>query len=148
LTVSLLLPFGLSAAGKCPFLNAATAAGIVGGPVSGTYTASSKTADNGSCQFIGNQSSGQAELGIDVETMAHPQTQFSRYLAKCDSIGEPIKAIGNEAVACSPASNVELIVGRVRDRVFIIRLNLADSTAQVLRRKATDAAELVAGNLY
>jgi hypothetical protein len=61
----------------------------------------------------------------------------------------PLKAIGNEALACSD-DHAELVVGRVRDRAFLVRLGTNDHSTQpsALREKARRVAEQVAGILF
>jgi hypothetical protein len=135
-------------------MNAATAAGILGGEVRGTYVSSSKTNEDGSCQFVRSQSGLRGGLLIDVETMTDPASQFRGYLAKCEGTKTPLPAIGNEAIACTHSEKdglrVDQVIGRVRDRVFNIKLSTTDHTltANGLREKLKIAAEQVSGYLF
>ena len=132
-------PLLCCAAESCPWINAGTAGGILGGAV-----ASKVIRQN--CEF---KHHGGETLIIDVETMADPRTQFTKYLSECKSKPVPLKAIGNEAVTCS-AKHAGLAIGRVRDRAFVIRVTANDhgATKEALESKAEEAARHVAGNLF
>jgi hypothetical protein len=111
----------------CPWLNAATAGGILGGPV----TTSVKP---GVCEFA----RGEAVLRIEV------QKKPAVLSAKCESKATPLRAIGNEAVACN-AGTAEMVIGRVRDERFLVSLRMVDASAGERVRKV---AEQVAGSLF
>jgi hypothetical protein len=139
---------------NCPFLNAATAAGVVGGPVHSSFVSSNKDDSDGTCQFVGQQQTSKTELRIEVETMTDRPRQFNSYLARCGSKSTHLPATGNEAVECTRTSKdgqqTEQIIGRVRDRAFVIQLSSNDParTADLLREKARVAAEQVSGFLF
>jgi hypothetical protein len=76
--------------------------------------------------------------------MPSPATDFPSYLARCHSPSEPLKAIGNKAVACSD-EGAEQVIGRVRNRAFIIRIK---TPGRDLREKSRKVAEQVAGILF
>jgi hypothetical protein len=132
----LALPAMAAAEGACPWLNAATAGGVLGGEVQVTVTPAA-------CEFVRPH----ASLRIEVTPVSTPH-------ANCGSDAEPLKAIGNEAVACSyrdkSAWMFEQIIGRVRDQVFLVRLGSDDRSdvARTLREKVRAVAEAVAGILY
>jgi hypothetical protein len=115
---------------------------------------SSKGIDDAECVFVRQPGSVTGELRIDVRTMSESEKEFASYAARCGIHATPLKAIGNEAGACTVNGSVgqlsEQVVGRVRDRVFIIHLSTNDSlmTQSTLREKARKVAELVAGNLF
>jgi len=121
---------------RCTWLNAATAAGVVGGEVHMTVTP-------GSCEFVRQETS----LRIEVGAISAPHAQ-------CGSGAEPLKAIGNEAQACTyqakPGWVSEQVVGRVRDQAFLVRISTKDQSAapKILREKARKVAEQVAGILF
>jgi hypothetical protein len=121
---------------RCTWLNAATAAGVVGGEVHMTVTP-------GSCEFVRQETS----LRIEVGAISAPHAQ-------CGSGAEPLKAIGNEAQACTyqgkPGWVAEQVVGRVRDQAFLVRISTKDQSAapKILREKARKVAEQVAGILF
>jgi hypothetical protein len=116
----------------CPFMNAATAGGILEGPVDFTMT---KNGPDGTCEFTRRDSGAKLRIEVAAE------------VAKCTPPTEPLKAIGNEAVACTVDATSEQVVGRVRKQAFLIRVNGAFPPGK-LRQKAVNAAELVAGNLF
>jgi hypothetical protein len=145
----LALPAIGQAAEGCPWLNAATASGILGGPVAITVTRA-KTGDDATCDFVRHEGSLVQELRIEVETMRSPAKAFASYVARCHSTAVPLKAIGNEALACSDGQLAEQVVGRVRDRAFLVRISTTDRSGQqtVLRDKIRKIAEQVAGILF
>jgi hypothetical protein len=140
-TAGVVLAHICGAAEACPWMNAATAGGIIGNPVEMNAT---KT----SCEFIHRAGSRVYELVIQVEASG------SARLTRCGSARVELKAIGNEAVACGfdggEGKIAEQVVGRVRDQAFVIRISTNDRSAEraVLREKARKAAEQVAGNLF
>jgi hypothetical protein len=146
--VLLALPAIGPAAEICPWLNAATAGGVLGGPVAVTVTRA-KTGDDASCGFIRHDGSMVDELRIEVETMLSPAKDFPSYVARCHAPAVPLKAIGNEAQACSDGS-AEQVIGRVRDRAFLVRISASGRSPRpdILRDKARKVAEQVAGILF
>jgi hypothetical protein len=144
------LPLIGQAAEPCPWLNAATAGGVLGGPITRAPTRRAAAGDDRSCEFIRQDGSLLFELRIEVETTPSPAKDFAAYAARCHSAAVPLKAIGNEALACSDGQLAEQVVGRVRDRVFLIRIGTNDRSAQTsaLRDKARKVAEQVAGILF
>lgn len=133
----LLMAAGLCRAqNACPWLNAATAGGILGGPV----TASVKPTV---CEFVRHLGSNESTLRIEV------QKKPASLAAKCDSTGTPIKAIGNEALACT-AGSFEIVIGRVRDQRFAVSIGASDPSVDraTLQEKARKVAEQLAGNLF
>jgi hypothetical protein len=144
------LPLIGQAAEPCPWLNAATAGGVLGGPITRAPTRRAPAGDDRSCEFIRQDGSLLFELRIEVETTPSPAKDFAAYAARCHSAAVPLKAIGNEALACSDGQLAEQVVGRVRDRVFLIRIGTNDRSAQTsaLRDKARKVAEQVAGILF
>jgi hypothetical protein len=125
----------------CPWMNAATASGLLGGEVVAT-SAISKSQDSGNCEFV-RISNGAAKLRIEVAIMKSPGSDFAAYLGKCASHSKPLKAIGNEAVTCSVPQNGARVVGRVRNQAFVITLSPAGEDDSIRK-----AAEIVAGNLF
>src|SRR5579875_2468013 len=132
----LVLVLLIAAAGRaenvCLYLNTATASGVLGGPA-----ASQVSGDT--CVFTHDAS----ELRIEVQSI----NLF--YKPNCGPNPTSVKAIGNEAYACSvDAKNgtaAEQVVGRVRDRAFLVRLSSRRAPRAALREKARSVAEQVAG---
>jgi hypothetical protein len=156
--VLFLLPLCLSGASHanetCPWLNEATAGGFLNGSVTSSVTHPYRDKDDANCEFIQRDGSTVTKLEIEVETMSGPDARFASYLAKCGAHPQPVKAIGNEAVACSldekKGKYSELVIGRVRDRTFLVRINSNsdESTRITLRSRAQRIAEQVAGFLF
>jgi hypothetical protein len=126
----------LQAEEACPWINAATAAGLLDGEVTSHY-------DGSTCLFTHASS----QLLIKVQTVGLP------YRLNCQPNPTPLKAIGNEAVACgntdsNNAQKMEQVAGRVRESVFLIKLLSNDIPRAALREKARSVAEQVAGNLF
>jgi hypothetical protein len=155
LAVALLMPAACRAQAKCPWLNEATARGILGGPV----TAAVKITEPGPqvCEFTQQQGTTLRELTIWVNAMTDIPKQFPRYLSQCSPKSTPLRAIGNEAVACSVQTHgnlyAERVVGRVREQAFVISVSsgLRDDpslTPEMRREKAKLVAEMVAGILF
>ena len=138
-----LLPATVAAAETCPWLNAATAAGVLGSPVTMTVSHDTANRDDAVCSFKGNRS----ELRIAVYTSETPHSRFTFDAAECGSNPDRLKGLGNEAVACNHGANGQaaLVVGRVRNRVFTVLVS-ADSSA--VREKVRAVSEQVAGFLF
>jgi hypothetical protein len=126
------------------------------GPMSANPSGSSYsgiTVDDSDCAFH-RQPPIAGELRIQVRTVGEPAKAFAAYTAQCGARGTPLKAIGNEAMVCDLNKKSgrlsEQVVGRVRDRLFVIDLSVKDPsiTQSALREKAETAAEIVAGNLF
>jgi hypothetical protein len=138
----------------CPWLNAATAAGALRASVTATVTRGNPTKDDATCEFIHREAHMVSGLRIEVETMKDPVHEFASYAARCKSDAAPLRAIGNEALSCSFHGNdnqvSEQVVGRVRDRAFIVRLssNGPSPGEGVLHEEARKISEQVAGILF
>ncbi|WP_353066410.1 hypothetical protein RBB77_08275 [Tunturibacter psychrotolerans] len=141
---------------QCPWLNAATAAGVLGGEVQANVAALTPQGDT-TCEFKRTEHSAVFVLTIAVHTMALPAKDFATYLARCSGTAVPLKGIGNEAVHCvttnGSANGGEQIIGRVRDRAFVIDLKRSSamqpiSSVNGLSDEARNVAEQVAGALF
>jgi hypothetical protein len=154
LLVLLAVPAARAATQPCPWLNAATAAGVLDGPVTVSVTYSDQDNTDASCEFTNKADHTVRTLRIEVETMKDLAHDFPRYLAKCGPGAKSLKAIGNEAVVCSlPGRNsqvAEQVVSRVRDRAFVVDVlsNGSGSERDAIRDKARKIAEQVAGFLF
>ena len=119
----------------CPYLNAATASGILAGDAASSVTGET-------CLFT----HGSSELRIEVQSINLP------YQPNCGPAPASVKVIGNEAYSCTlDAKNgtpAEQIVGRVRDRAFVVRLASRSIPRAALREKVHLVAEQVAGILF
>ncbi len=129
----------LSGAQACPWLNGATAAGILGGPVQ-------LKANPTTCEFVRAQDRARYQLRIEVRPItAH--NSFESYLSRCGRHRTPLKGIGNEAFACRDDRGV---LGRVRDQMFIVRVSAPghSMSPDVLEENTRKIAEQVAGALF
>jgi hypothetical protein len=167
---------------SCLWMNAATAGGVLGGmviatvshpntDVSNVHTANARSGagptsaaasaatylkvgtDDSDCSFILQPGPVAAELRIKVRTMSDPKKEFASYTSQCRAKQTPLKALGNEAFACTLDGNApritDLLVGRVRDRVFIMRLSTNEpATESTVGERLRRAADIVAGNLF
>jgi hypothetical protein len=128
-------------------MNAATAHGLLGGDVSAKFLPDTNSKDAGNCEFA-RTSDARIKLRIEVTVLQWPAAQFGAFVAKCGSSGNPLKAIGNEAVGCT-SGREQRVIARVRDRVFVITLLPSETaTADAARQAVRKAAEMVAGNLF
>lgn len=138
----------------CPWLNAATAAGVLDAPVTVSVTYFGQDNTDAACEFTYKAANTVRRLRIEVNTMKDFSRDFPRYLARCGQGTKPLRAIGNEAVVCSvPGKNkqvAEQVVSRVRDRAFIVDLFSNDSATErdAIRDKTQQIAEQVAGALF
>jgi hypothetical protein len=110
--------------------------------------------DDADCVFARRAGTTLTEMRIEVRTMNDSRNELTAHLAHCGALPVPLKAIGTEALACSldgkAEQHAEQVVGRVRDRVFLVRLSTNDASIgqAVLREKTRKTAEQVAGNLF
>jgi hypothetical protein len=140
-------------------MNAATAAGFLGGEVQ--FAVSGVTpAGDATCLFT-RGGSAEATLRIAVHTMPHVSQDYAGYLAVCGAGAIPLKGIGNEAVRCIVKSGAdkdrEAIVGRVRDRAFLITIKAEwigqppsspTKTRNPISDDSENIAEQVAGSMF
>ena len=154
--ICLMLPAASSAENNCPWLNEATAGGLLGGDATGVKT------DPGSgqptvCTFTQQGTGVTRTLRVIVEIAPEPHARMSAVAQVCGADVLPIKAIGNEALVCTADDRKggvgERVVGRVRDQVFTITIASTLKVDPILNRDALKAriytaAEQVAGNLF
>lgn len=163
-----------TAEARCPWLNAATAAGVLGGNVEMTVT---EPVDPGpvkgvgtamypdqmrmdrfdvSCEFSRKVDSGVYSLRIQVKTMNDFSKEFPALVAQCTGTTIALKAIGNEAVQCvmkiGSDEGHEQVIARVRDRAFVLTLTHAiaahAANGNPLSDEARNTAEQIAGSLF
>jgi len=154
--ICLLLP-ALGQGENCPWLNAATAGGLLGGNV--TMEVTHPGLSDTTCKFVLNTESAHAQLEIVVHTMATIGDEFPQILADCGTSSTPLKAIGNEAVECTRNDGTgdvtEQIVSRVRERAFFLKWTMPKSSRAInaqlqdeIREKIRNIAEQIAGSLF
>lgn len=159
----------------CPWINDATAAGFLKGEVvatvrhastgadkaavaAATATGISATVEDATCEFVRRDaSSGVRRLRIEVVTMGDVAATYPAYRGRCGTNGQPVRAIGNEAEVCrlAPTGRAagtgtgEQVVGRVRERAFIVWMTAEAGMDQATLRETTlRVAEQVAGFLF
>jgi hypothetical protein len=161
LALSFCMPAKCQTNERCPWLNTATAAGALNGPVTFTVTHAGEDKQDAACEFVHQESAVVSQLRIEVQTMKDPASEFASYSAKCGQDAIPLRAIGNEAKVCSLHQQNEFseqVVGRVRERAFLVSVTLnatAPETSELrdklrdeLREKTEKIAEQVAGFLF
>jgi hypothetical protein len=155
LGLAMLLPTVCQAQTKCPWMNEATARGILGGPV--TLTLNVNDHGDGVCDFSLQHAAAIRHLHISVFSMTDIPKEFPSYLAQCPPRSAALRSIGNEAVFCTSqgraAPDAEKVVGRVRAQAFVVDVSSTvkgdpSMTQEMRREKANLAAELVAGILF
>jgi len=143
-----------TAAESCPWLNSATAAGVLGGEVTIRVVHSTQNKEDANCEFIRAGTAVSETLSIQVISMTNVTGEFPSFLAKCGGTSTAVRGIGNEAVACTlrdkHGKRVEQVVGRVRNRAFLIRIESSDKSVDTasLRETAEKTAEQIAGILF
>jgi hypothetical protein len=157
LTFLCLFATSARAANTCPWMNEATASGLLGGEAVGTYQAAPGPKQAATCTFTQENSGVTRTLVIQVTTTSDAPERIRTIEKTCTSSGLPLQAIGNEAVECASDERGsrpgEQVVGRVRDQLFMIRIsssgkNDPDLTRSALKSRISSAAEQVAGNLF
>ena len=139
---------------KCPWMNEATARGVLGGPV--TVKANIHERGDGVCEFSRKEGAAVHELRILVELMTDIPKQFPNVRSQCPSNSTPLRATGNEALMCSIQEKglyVEKVVGRVREQAFVVSVSSSvqddpSMTLDMRREKVHLVAEQVAGILF
>jgi hypothetical protein len=140
---------------KCPWLNEATARGILGGDV--TLLVKLNDQGAGVCKFTRQQGAATNELRISVDLMTDIPKQFPAHLAQCPPKSPALPATGNEAVTCTTHTKenhyAELVVGRVRNQAFAVSVSSTvqddpSLTPKERREKTNLIAEQVAGILF
>jgi hypothetical protein len=133
---------------SCPWLNAATAGGVLEGPVHVTVT---KNGEDATCEFARQNS--PEKLRIEVVTKGAARGELAAYKAQCSAPVTPLRSIGTDAVACRIETGdreaAEQVVGRVREQAFLVRVSAGVVFSRdTLREKSIRVAEQVAGNLF
>jgi hypothetical protein len=155
LSLASFTPAICQAQSKCPWLNEATAHGILNGPVTAIVKLDDQGA--GACKFTRQQGAVIRELRISVALMTDIPKQFPTYLTQCPPKSPALPATGNEAITCTTHTKeshyAELVIGRVRNQAFVVSVSSTvqdDSfmTQTMRREKANLTAEMVAGILF
>lgn len=134
------------AAETCPWLSNATAAGVLGAAVTVKVTHVESSSEDGTCEFHLDPPNIRM-LRIDVHTMHQPTSELKQLeQTQCGSRAVDIRGVGNEAVQCASADQMNgQVVGRVRNRSLVVLLVNKHPDVQ---KQVRDVAEMVAGNLF
>jgi len=153
--IGVALPAAAQAPAACPWINLATASGVLDGEASLSLINQSPT--NTTCTFEYKSGDEIRTLSVQVIRMVDPGKEYAPYKAQCDRDATPMRAIGNEALLC-PASGLAnahglRVVGRVRTNAFILTLSTTAKSSSVMTQQAMEGkigfvAELVSGNLF
>ena len=140
----------------CPWLNVATASGVLRSSADGTMATLSQGSKE-ACSFVYHDASASRELRISTEQVHDPNQAMTSYKARCSGEASPLKAIGNEAVMCAADSKREAageqVIGRVRDQIFTVTISTSarndpSMSRDDLKEKTRNIAEQVAGALF
>jgi hypothetical protein len=140
----------------CPWLNLATASGVLRSSDSETMATMSQ-GSKAACSFVYHDAIVSRELRITMEQVQDPSQALTGYKAHCSGEASPLQAIGNEAVTCAAdikgQADGEQVIGRVRDQVFTVTIatsarNDPSMPRDALREKTRNIAEQVAGALF
>jgi hypothetical protein len=151
----LFLSASCKAQAHCAWLNEATASGILNGPV--TLDLETAPDDQNICVFTNLKTAKDySTLRIMIQPLKDVSKAVSSHKSLCTSAPVALKAIGNEAVSCSADvgySRGEQVIGRVRDRLFVVTVSSTiaqdtSATRQLLQEKARTIAEQIAGALF
>jgi hypothetical protein len=150
--------FGIARPGRaqvrCPWLNVATASGMLSGPA--TMQVDRVSDRETVCTFQVAQDRNIRNLAITVKNQQLIGDLQDFEKTSCTAPGAPVHAIGNEAVLCPDDDRHfrgEQVVGRVRDSFFTVAIttNVKNDpmlAKEVLDDKVTNTAEQVAGSLF
>jgi hypothetical protein len=149
-------PRPAQASNNCPWINEATAGGLLDGEAVGSFSPAS-AGQPAICTFVYKTAGGIRTLTIHVETTEDAQTRVSNMAKGCGQPPQVLPAIGNEAYVCTQERGKQAlsqrVIGRVRDQVFSITIGTTgagESAAWMADVKAriAIAAEQVSGNLF
>jgi hypothetical protein len=150
------VPPATHAANNCPWINEATASGLLGADAVGSFT-DATAAQPAVCTFIQEELGTTRTLRITVMDTPEFRALLDSETKACATPASPLIALGNEAIACSGDDRKKLyaerVVGRVRNQVFTITLSTTRKDDSILTRSELKlrilvAAEQVSGNLF
>jgi hypothetical protein len=140
----------------CPWLNVATATGVLSGGESGPM-ATLAEGGKAACDFTYHDATASRELKITVEEIKDAKQAMAAYQARCGSGVTPLRAIGNEAVTCAVDSKGksygQQVIGIVRDQIFTVTVTTSAKKdpampREALEEKSRNISEQVAGALF
>lgn len=133
-------------AADCPWLNTATASGLLGGPATVHYDGAPE-AGSGVCEFT--RAAGKAVIDLRIEVNAGHASRASLLAdARLQAVHKKeLRGIGNEAWSVPASGGGEWVIGRVRGTAFAVRARRG-TDEKAAEAAALKAGELVAGNLF
>jgi hypothetical protein len=140
----------------CPWLNVATASGVLESSEGGTMATLSRGSRE-ACSFVYHDAIASRELRITMEQVQDPSQAITSYKTRCSGEASPLQGIGNEAVMCAAdtkgQADGEQVIGRVRDQVFTVTIttsarNDTSMSRDALKEKTRNISEQVAGALF
>lgn len=135
----------------CPWITTATVINAPDPSVSDVQTA--VTNNGNSCVFHYRKADSLYSVQIAIRVTSDAAPSIAHDAAQCKSDKTDLPAIANEVILCSTSAHAERLVGRVRDQIFTINVDVktkqssADLTKS-LSDMATMMAKQVAGNLF
>jgi hypothetical protein len=112
------------------------------------------------CSFDYHDATASRELRITIDQVKQvkdPGPSLAAYTTQCSGAATPLRAIGNEAVACAADTKRhtygEQVIGRVRDQIFTVTMTTSahhdpSMPREALKEKTRNIAEQVAGALF
>jgi hypothetical protein len=139
---------------RCPWLNVATASGVLNGPAS--LEVEKRAANETVCLFRYQKEGTAYLLQISVRAQQDVNKGYTLDASQCTSAATQLRAIGNEAILCADDrkdSHGDEVIGRVRDSLFTVAISTSSRNDQTMTRealgeKAQSIAEQVAGALF
>jgi hypothetical protein len=139
---------------RCPWLNVATASGVLDGPA--TLTLQQPAADETVCVF--RYQNRNTVYSLQIEVWAHQDIGKGLTVQEsdCTAPAIPLRAMGNEAILCTDdrkSVRGDAVIGRVRDSIFRVSLSTSARNdpampRDVLEQKTRETAEMIAGSLF
>lgn len=137
----------------CPWINAVTATDA---PSGSSVPADQITVSKNECRFDYQEDGVAYELRVIVQETENGSKDMERKEGECTSKATALRGLGNEAVLCGAdrhSSPGEQVIGRVRDKVFVVDVSVkagrgSNAKAKSLGDMATMIADQVAGNLF
>lgn len=140
---------------SCPWINAETVQGILGGEIQNVSVSPPNAQGDTTCEFAFKQGDAASMFDVAVYMMSNPEKDFDSYLAQCHGTKTAFTTAGNEAIHCISNKGEpieEQVIGRVREKAFVLTLH-RESDLPIEKRSGAnnyirDMAEEVAGNLF
>ncbi len=142
----LLMPASLAVAADCPWLNTATASGLLGGPATVHYDGA-PDAGSGVCAFTRAAGKAVIDLRIEINSGHTSRASLLDDARLHDVRKKELRGIGNEAWSVPASGGGEWVIGRVRGTAFAIRARNSENE-KAAEAAALKAGELVAGSLF